>query len=48
MTLAALLAEKGVRRALIVDDAYDPLPRAADLAEEGPQWTFFFDDLAGR
>lgn len=45
MTLAALLAEKGVRRALIVDDAYDPLPRAADLAEEGPQWTFFFDDL---
>lgn len=45
MTLAALLAEKGVRRALIVDDAYDPLPRAEDLADEGPQWAFFFDDL---
>jgi hypothetical protein len=48
VTLAALLAEKGVRRVLIVDDAYDPLPRADDLADEGPQWTFFFDDLTDQ
>ena len=45
MTLAALLDEKGIRRALIVDDAYDPLPRAEDLANVQQQWTFFFDDL---
>ncbi len=46
MTLTALLEEKGIRRALIVDDAYDPLPRAEDLANVQQQWTFFFDDLS--
>lgn len=45
MTLAALLEEKEIRRALIVDDAYDPLPRAEDLANVQQQWTIFFDDL---
>lgn len=45
MTLVALLEEKVIRRALIVDDAYDPLPRAEDLANVQEQWTIFFDDL---
>lgn len=44
-TLAELLHEKGIRRALVVDDAYDPLPRAADLTIDVNEWTNFFDDL---
>ncbi|MER9293410.1 hypothetical protein NKJ52_03375 [Mesorhizobium australicum] len=44
-TLAELLIEKSVRRALVVDDAYDPLPRAADLTLDANEWTNFFDDL---
>jgi len=44
-TLAELLAEKGILRALVVDDAYDPLPRAADLTIDADEWTNFFDDL---
>lgn len=44
-TLAELLAEKGIMRALVVDDAYDPLPRAADLTIDVDEWTNFFDDL---
>lgn len=44
-TLAELLAEKEILRALVVDDAYDPLPRAADLTIDVDEWTNFFDDL---
>jgi hypothetical protein len=44
-TLADLLVEKDVRRALVVDDAFDKTPRAADLAIDGREWTNFFDDL---
>jgi len=44
-TLAKLLEAKAVRRALVVDDAYDPLPRAADLTIDRNEWTNFFDDL---
>ncbi len=43
--LAELLAEKGILRALVVDDAYDPMPRAADLTIDVDEWTNFFDDL---
>jgi hypothetical protein len=44
-SLADLLAEKGVRRALVVDDAFDRTPRAADLTIDANEWTNFFDDL---
>ncbi|MFA5968246.1 MAG: hypothetical protein WC816_03200 [Sphingomonas sp.] len=44
-TLAELLAGKEILRALVVDDAYDPLPRAADLTIDVDEWTNFFDDL---
>jgi hypothetical protein len=44
-TLGELLAEKEILRALVVDDAYDPLPRAADLTIDVDEWTNFFDDL---
>ena len=44
-TLAELLAEKEILRALVVDDAYDPLPRATDLTIDVDEWTNFFDDL---
>ena len=43
--LAALLRDAGIVRALIVDDAYDKVPTAADLRPEEEDWTSFFDDL---
>ncbi|MBX9589242.1 MAG: hypothetical protein K2X43_08055 [Hyphomonadaceae bacterium] len=43
--LNALLAGANVRRALIVDDAYDAVPLASDLSElEADEWTQFFED----
>jgi hypothetical protein len=39
------LAAAGVRRAVIVDDVYDAVPLAADLAIDFEEWTNFFDDL---
>jgi hypothetical protein len=44
--LAAILADAGVTKALIVDDAFDEIPTAADISIDGEQWTHFFDDLA--
>lgn len=45
MTLTELLEARGVRRALIVDDACDPEPRAADLSRQQGEWAIFNDDL---
>ena len=44
-SLPDLLAAKAVRRALVVDDAYDRLPRAADLSIDTDEWANFFDDV---
>jgi len=44
-TLNQLLEQKQVRHVLVVDDAYDPLPKASDLSIDGAEWTNFFDDL---
>jgi hypothetical protein len=43
--IVALLARSNVRRALIVDDAYDRVPLAMDLAVDADEWTHFFEDL---
>ncbi|MGK5065570.1 hypothetical protein [Janthinobacterium sp. LB3P112] len=43
--LKDLLKSSNVRRALIVDDAYDPIPLAPDLADDSAEWSQFFDDL---
>ncbi len=44
--LTALLASNEIRTALLVDDAYDVVPTAADLSMiESRDWTQFFDDL---
>lgn len=45
--LADLLATANITKALIVDDAIDEIPLAADLSIDGEQWTRFFDDLSG-
>ncbi|MDX0967318.1 hypothetical protein [Sinorhizobium medicae] len=44
-TLNELLEQKHVRSALVVDDAYDPLPKASDLSIDQEEWRNFFDDL---
>lgn len=44
--LTAILAEAKITQALIVDDAIDEIPLAADLSSDGEQWTQFFDDLS--
>jgi hypothetical protein len=43
--MRTLLQQADVRRALIVDDAYDPVPLARDLSREADEWTQFFEDL---
>jgi hypothetical protein len=43
--ISDLLVERNVRRAVIVDDAYDETPLSADLASHEENWTQFFDDL---
>lgn len=43
--LTDILAAAKIGRALIVDDAFDEVPRADDLSIDGEQWTLFFDDL---
>ncbi len=48
MTLAELLADRKVRTALIVDDACDPIPTAADMRSAGGEWVIFNDDLEGH
>jgi hypothetical protein len=43
--VAALLAQSNIKSALIVDDAYDEVPLAMDLALDAEEWTHFFEDL---
>jgi hypothetical protein len=45
MTLAELLAARGVQRALVVDDACDEIPRAVDLTAGAGEWATFAADL---
>ncbi|MEI9931857.1 MAG: hypothetical protein WDM89_15290 [Rhizomicrobium sp.] len=45
MSLAELLKSRGFVSALIVDDAFDDLPIAADLAMDEESWTIFMDDV---
>lgn len=45
MSLNDLLAAKNLTRALIIDDAYDQVPRADDLAGDDDAWSNFFADL---
>lgn len=44
MSLKDLLAQRGLRRAVIVDDACDPIPTAGDIGVENQQWAIFGDD----
>lgn len=46
MSLADLLQQRRILRALIVDDACDPIPRARDLAAQQGEWATFNDDLS--
>lgn len=43
-SIQELLQVRGIRTALVVDDAYDPLPIASDLSDESA-WSIFFDDF---
>lgn len=45
MTLAELLKGRGIREALIVDDACDAIPTAADMGTAADGWAVFNDDL---
>lgn len=45
MTLNELLVARNIRSALIIDDAYDAVPRADDLATDDDAWANFFADL---
>ena len=39
------LENNGIKSAIVVDDAYDPTPTAADLHFDQDQWDIFVDDL---
>lgn len=41
--LKALLDEKGIRKAVLIDDVFDDAPRPDEL--DGGDWATFFDDL---
>ena len=41
--LRALLKDRGIRKAVVIDDVYDEAPRPDEL--DGGDWTVFFDDL---
>ncbi|HNG43481.1 MAG TPA: hypothetical protein PK203_17330, partial [Cyclobacteriaceae bacterium] len=45
MKLRDLLAEKGIRRALVVDDVCDSIPTANDIGPANEAWPIFNDDL---
>ena len=42
---ADLLKSNEVRSAIVIDDAYDPVPTAADLVLSRDEWDIFVDDL---
>lgn len=43
--LKELLEKSGVKRALVVDDAFDTVPQASDMAVDVDAWTRFFADI---
>lgn len=43
--LKELLEKAGVKRALVVDDAFDTVPLASDMAVDVEAWTRFFADI---
>lgn len=45
MSLKELLAERGIKKALIVDDAFDDVPMAVDIDPGSEDWPNFNDDL---
>jgi hypothetical protein len=45
VSLADLLRERGIERALIVDDALDAVPRPGDLQDQAEQWAIFSADI---
>ncbi|WP_230482673.1 hypothetical protein [Sphingomonas sp. Leaf21] len=48
MTLTELLAAKGVKSALIVDDVCDAVPTAGDIGAANEAWPIFNDDLTAE
>lgn len=44
--LATLLETTGIRRAVVIDDVFDEVPRTDELSDDS--WTVFFDDLNER
>ena len=48
MTLAELLAAKGIQSALIVDDVCDAVPTAGDIGTANEAWPIFNDDLTAE
>lgn len=46
MMIAELLKERGIDRALIIDDGYDAVPTADDLVGNADAWQNFFADIA--
>jgi len=44
--LKTLLKSKNITRAIIVDDAYETLPLARDLAIDEANWSQFFEDIS--
>ena len=45
MNLKDLLADRNIATALIVDDAYDQVPRAEDLEADDDSWANFIADI---
>jgi hypothetical protein len=45
MSLIELLAAKGITRALVVDDVFDPIPTSGDIGAANEAWPIFNDDL---
>ena len=46
MSLKDFLEERGVKTALIVDDAFDNIPKASDIINADAVWPIFNDDLS--
>lgn len=44
--LSDILTAAGVRRALVIDDAYDPVPLASDIGPDFDGWDIFFADTS--
>ena len=43
-----LLQANAIRNAIVVDDAYDRVPKAADIAMNLDEWNIFLDDLTNE